>query len=113
MGNHAHPVADKEGSEDIEGVLRASQPLNMAGNKDIEKEESATVTPSETDGEAAETPGTLGNFEGWDTADDKGNPRNWGFGKKIFHTAIPGLYGFVVYVLLFSSPFLLFRLVLI
>lgn len=34
----------------------------------------------------------------WDSADDVGNPKNWGVKKKIFHTAIPALYGFSVYL---------------
>lgn len=32
----------------------------------------------------------------WDSTDDAGNPRNWPTWKKVFHTAIPALYGFVV-----------------
>ncbi|TAQ86138.1 hypothetical protein B7494_g5538 [Chlorociboria aeruginascens] len=32
----------------------------------------------------------------WDR--DAGNPRNWSFSKRVFHTAIPALYGFIVTV---------------
>lgn len=38
----------------------------------------------------------------WDGPDDTGNPKNWSVMKKIFHTAIPALYGFSVYA--FSIP---------
>jgi hypothetical protein len=37
-------------------------------------------------------------FSKWDSVDDSGNPRNWPTWKKIFHTAIPAMYGFVVSV---------------
>lgn len=32
----------------------------------------------------------------WDSPDDPGNPQNWSLGKKIIHTAVPGLFGFSV-----------------
>jgi hypothetical protein len=35
-------------------------------------------------------------FSESDSADDAGNPQNWTIWKKVFHTAIPALYGFVV-----------------
>ena len=31
----------------------------------------------------------------WESPDDPGNPRNWPKAKKVFHTAVPALYGFV------------------
>ncbi|POS84109.1 hypothetical protein EPUL_005485 [Erysiphe pulchra] len=34
----------------------------------------------------------------WDAPTNNENPRNWGLWKKIFHTAIPALYGFVLTV---------------
>jgi len=33
----------------------------------------------------------------WESPDDVHNPRNWSLRKKIFHTAIPALCGFVMY----------------
>ena len=32
----------------------------------------------------------------WDSPEDPGNPQLWPTWKKIFHTAIPALFGFVV-----------------
>jgi hypothetical protein len=32
----------------------------------------------------------------WDSPDDPGNPQLWPMWKKVFHTAIPALYGFTV-----------------
>ena len=32
----------------------------------------------------------------WSGPDDPGNPRNWNFGKKVFHTLIPSLFGFIL-----------------
>lgn len=32
----------------------------------------------------------------WDGDDDPSNPRNWPFGKKAIHTAIPALFGLVM-----------------
>ncbi|RDW67627.1 hypothetical protein BP6252_09023 [Coleophoma cylindrospora] len=32
----------------------------------------------------------------WDSPENPENPRNWSFGKRAFHTAIPALYGFVL-----------------
>lgn len=32
----------------------------------------------------------------WESDTDPGNPQNWPKGKKIFHTLIPALYGFVM-----------------
>ena len=34
----------------------------------------------------------------WDGPDDPDNPRNWTFGKKLYATAVPALYAFVVSV---------------
>lgn len=34
----------------------------------------------------------------WDSPTNNENPRNWGLWKKVFHTAIPALYGFVLTV---------------
>lgn len=34
----------------------------------------------------------------WDSSEDVDNPRNWTFSRRAFHTAVPALYGFVVFV---------------
>ena len=57
--------------------------------KDVAKEELDIRSPNESD---SETEKSLG----WKSKDDAGNPKNWSFGKKVFHTAIPALYGFVM-----------------
>jgi hypothetical protein len=31
----------------------------------------------------------------WDSTEDIGNPRNWPVPKKVFHTVVPALYGFI------------------
>ena len=47
---------------------------------------------------AAEPNPPLHTLTDWDGPDDPENPRNWSFGKKLYATAIPALYAFVVYV---------------
>ena len=32
----------------------------------------------------------------WDSPEDAGNPRNWPTWKRVYHTSIPALYGFVM-----------------
>jgi hypothetical protein len=64
-----------------------------------EKIELVGKTESDSDVESGKAP----TFSEWDSVDDRGNPRNWPTWKKIFHTAIPALYGFVVSVLPFHS----------
>jgi len=56
---------------------------------DVGKEEQDLGSPNESDSEPQKT-------MGWNSKDDAGNPKNWPFGKKVFHTAIPALYGFVM-----------------
>jgi len=34
----------------------------------------------------------------WDSPEDQDNPRNWPAGEKIFHVAVPALFGFIMYV---------------
>jgi len=51
-------------------------PDSISGNTDLE-----TGPPKELD---------------WESPEDPGNARNWSKIKKILHTAIPALYGFVV-----------------
>lgn len=60
-----------------------------------EKNDAEGETPSPTSDSDAES-GRGPRFSEWDTVDDSENPRNWPTWKKVFHTAIPALYGFVV-----------------
>jgi hypothetical protein len=39
----------------------------------------------------------------WDGPNDQENPQNWSVGNKVFHTAIPAIYTFALYVLLFVN----------
>ena len=32
----------------------------------------------------------------WDSPDDSGNPKNWPTWKRVYHTSIPALFGFVM-----------------
>jgi len=69
----------KKGSENSSGT-----PSN-----DVGKEESDIGSPNESYLEPDK-------HLGWDSKEDPGNPQNWPLPKKIFHTAIPALYGFVM-----------------
>jgi hypothetical protein len=60
-----------------------------------EKQELGGQTQSPTSDSDVES-GKGPIFSEWDSVDDPGNPRNWPTWKKVFHTAIPALYGFVV-----------------
>lgn len=82
--------------KDLEAGIQAPTPTQERLPADIGKEEQQLGTPTDSDAEADNAV----DFEGWESLDDAGNPRNWSFGKKSFHTAIPALYGFVVYVTL-------------
>lgn len=35
----------------------------------------------------------------WDGPDDPGNPHNWPMWSRLYHCVVPGLFGFVVYIL--------------
>jgi hypothetical protein len=39
--------------------------------------------------------------EDWDDPNNAENPLNWKIGKKMYHTAIPSLFAFVVFVFQF------------
>lgn len=82
-------VVDKElrTSNDIEAPSnRASVSIDTA-----DKWEGSDSPDGGTDLETA-SPGELD----WDSPEDPGNPRNWSAMKKVFHTAIPSLFGFVM-----------------
>ena len=60
-----------------------------------EKEFSEEQTPSPaSDNDVESGKGPI--FSEWGSSDDAENPRNWPTWKKVFHTAIPAMYGFVV-----------------
>ena len=55
-------------------------------------DEAETRTPSTTS-ESSITPVAALD---WDGPEDVGNPRNWPTWKRVYHTSIPALYGFVM-----------------
>lgn len=82
---------------ELEGVdqssaLQVPESAKNIGREDIGKEEKDIGSPNESDNEAEKEP----KFSPWNSHDDPENPQNWKFGKKVFHTAIPALYGFVM-----------------
>lgn len=93
------PATQEHEAQDVEtpSNIQVPQASKEMGREDIGKEEQDTGlshedTPNESDNEAEKA----AQFSGWDSVDDPANPQNWGFGKKVFHTAIPALYGFVM-----------------
>lgn len=64
-------------------------------------EEAQTETPSEIIGTNKETDSDVENAKaspviGWDSPEDPSNPQNWPVPKKVFHTVVPALFGFVL-----------------
>ncbi|MCJ1281516.1 hypothetical protein MMC26_000836 [Xylographa opegraphella] len=58
---------------------------------------SSTVTQAlEKDGACAESNTPLIALKDWDGPGDPGNPKNWSFGTKVYATAVPALFAFVV-----------------
>jgi hypothetical protein len=96
---------------ELEGVdwvppptLQVPESIKETGRKDIGKEEQDVGSPNDT-GAEVEKAIDLGRWDsqddstdygGWNSHDDPGNSRNWSFAKKVMHTAIPALYGFVM-----------------
>jgi hypothetical protein len=72
-------------NDNIESLQR---PVHHDSPVDIDKEERASASPNDTDLETAKASTEIG----WG---GQGNPQNWSTWKKVFHTAIPALYGFV------------------
>jgi hypothetical protein len=64
---------------------------SVAKEKDVSEEQTSSPT---SDSDVGSGKGPI--FSEWGSSDDAGNPRNWPTWKKVFHTAIPALYGFVV-----------------
>jgi len=83
---------------ELEGVdplpsLEPSYPSSIKSTKELSDEEKGTASP-QTEDNVEKT----STFDGWESPDDPGNPQNWKFSKRVFHTAIPALYGFVITV---------------
>jgi len=58
-----------------------------------EQPEAKEKDPSQESDEAQTTVTALLD---WDSAEDPGDPKNWSIAKRLFHTAIPGFFGFSV-----------------
>ena len=89
-------IVDKETEDalarpeiDEEAQRNSSESLDLAESTKEEELNSPTVE------EELEKIRTGANLD-WDSPQDGGNPRNWSFAKRVFHTLIPALYGFVV-----------------
>jgi hypothetical protein len=52
-------------------------------------------SPDSADGDTDVEAGLPGELE-WNSPENAANPRNWPVVKKILHTAVPALYGFVL-----------------
>ncbi|MCJ1431239.1 hypothetical protein MMC27_000590 [Xylographa pallens] len=58
---------------------------------------SSTATQDlEKDGTSSDSNTPLMVLKDWDGQDDPGNPKNWSFGTKVYATAVPALFAFVV-----------------
>jgi hypothetical protein len=72
--------------------------------KDIEKEaapdqSASSIASEEPQLEQTETGkhrAAVQASSDWDGPDDVDNPMNWPLSKKIYHTIVPGVYGFTV-----------------
>jgi hypothetical protein len=88
-------VVDKETDEPYqrteidEEAQSNSEPLDLAESTKGEELDSPTIE------EEIERVRTGANLD-WNSPEDVGNPRNWSFAKRVFHTLIPALYDFVV-----------------
>jgi hypothetical protein len=82
-------VIDEELRSDKE--IEAPQDRLSASNDSTERQQG----PGSSGGGTDLVTGPPDELE-WDSPDDPSNARNWSMKKKIFHTAIPALYGFVM-----------------
>lgn len=71
--------------------IEASSIRNSTSDDMAEKPKEPDMLDEDTDLET----GTPQQLE-WDSPLDPGNARNWPIMKKVFHTAIPAMYGFVM-----------------
>lgn len=70
----------------------SSHSSNELQNPDLEKNSSTRIYENPTIIGQQDQTATLD----WDGPEDPDNPRAWGFGKRLFHSVIPGLFNFVV-----------------
>jgi hypothetical protein len=80
----------QQSEKDVESQRSNSESLRIPTRSKEADDSDSTAT--ETDAQAAIHSGILD----WDSPDDVGNPRNWSFAKRVFHTAVPAFYGFLV-----------------
>jgi hypothetical protein len=75
--------------KEVDEKAPRSEPLRLPPATH-EKDETIQIPPSDSDIESNK----IIQSSEWES--DPENPRNWATWKKVFHTAIPALYGFVV-----------------
>jgi hypothetical protein len=81
-------VVNTATDDKLDGLQRQN---HHSSSPDMNKEEKALDSFTDTDIETGKT----AIEAGWDGPTDPCNPLNWSTWKKIFHTAVPALYGFV------------------
>jgi hypothetical protein len=65
----------------------APSPSRAPSNHDVEKGDAGT----EPNGQLQQP-----NFHDWDGPDDPDNPVNWPLSLRIYHSAVPAMFGFAV-----------------
>ena len=102
------PAVQKHELEDVDFVASPAPQLpktiHDTEKRDIGKEEQDAGSPSDTDVETEKPTDSdkwdpqddSADYGGWESHEDPGNPKNWSIAKKVFHTAIPAFYGFVM-----------------
>lgn len=76
------------------GIVDEEAQKNSQSVEDLKaKDEGAE---SDTPSAESENFGTPIDQLDWDSPEDPGNPQLWSTWKKVFHTAIPALFGFVL-----------------
>ena len=89
MINKENGASSPRSEIDEEAQSSCPESLGPAGCEKVEGADSPTVE------EELERIRTGANLD-WESSQDIRNPRNWSFGKRVFHTLVPALYGFVV-----------------
>ena len=99
-------LAVNEPTENDDIKMAAASSLNV--NEGTEKDDNATAADSEQLSiTATDIPANLSNDSPkqalqageWSSPEDPGNPMNWSTAKKTYHSAIPSVYCFTVYVI--------------
>lgn len=94
IANYIMPPSTEEKSSDgehakINGEVVSTGLSNDSGSGD-----------NDNDNDALES----SMVQDWESPSDPGDPKNWSLGRKIIHTAIPGVFGFSVSVDPYCSP---------